>query len=165
MEEVVAELLIQKGLKLAVAESCTGGLIGHRLTNVPGSSAFFMGDFVTYSNEMKSELLGVSTNILREHGAVSEECVLAMAKGARARAGADVAVATSGVAGPEGGTPEHPVGTVCIALVADGVNAARRHQMRGNRDWIKLLTSQVALDWLRRHALGLPVAESALFRR
>jgi nicotinamide-nucleotide amidase len=114
---------------------------------------------------MKSDLLGVSNNILKEHGAVSEECVLAMATGARARAGADVAVATSGVAGPEGGTPDHPVGAVCVALVAEGVNAARRHQMRGNRDWIKLLTSQVALDWLRRYVLGLPVAESALFRR
>jgi nicotinamide-nucleotide amidase len=165
MEEVVAELLTQKRMMLAVAESCTGGLIGHRLTNVPGSSAFFIGDFVTYSNDMKSELLGVSKNTLREYGAVSEQCVLEMAAGARARAGADVAVATSGVAGPEGGTPEHPVGTVCIALVGDGVKAARRHQMRGARDWIKLLTSQVALDWLRRHALGLPVGESAQFRR
>jgi nicotinamide-nucleotide amidase len=165
MEEVVAELLTQKRLKLAVAESCTGGLIGHRLTNIPGSSAFFVGDFVTYSNEMKAELLGVSRNTLKDHGAVSEQCVLEMAAGARDRADADVAIATSGVAGPEGGTPEHPVGTVCIALVADGVKAARRHQMRGARDWIKLLTSQVALDWLRRHALGLPVGESALFRR
>jgi nicotinamide-nucleotide amidase len=165
MEEVVAELLTQRRLKLAVAESCTGGLIGHRLTNVPGSSAFFVGDFVTYSNEMKSELLGVNEKTLRDFGAVSEQCVLEMAAGARSRAAADVAIATSGVAGPEGGTPEHPVGTVCIALVADGVNVARRHQMRGARDWIKLLTSQVALDWLRRHALGLSLGESVLFRR
>jgi nicotinamide-nucleotide amidase len=165
MEEVVAELLTSKKLKLAVAESCTGGLIGHRLTNVPGSSAFFLGDFVTYSNEMKCELLGVGEKTLNDFGAVSEQCVLEMAAGARARSGADVAIATSGVAGPEGGTPQHPVGTVCLALVADGVNAARRHQMRGTRDWIKVLTSQVALDWLRRHALGLPLAESVLFRR
>jgi nicotinamide-nucleotide amidase len=165
MEEVVAELLTQKQVKLAVAESCTGGLIGHRLTNVPGSSSFFVGDFVTYSNELKCELLGVSKNTLRDYGAVSEQCVLEMAAGAKVRADADVAIATSGVAGPEGGTPEHPVGTVCIALVADGINTARRHQMRGTRDWIKLLTSQVALDWLRRHALGLPLGESSLFRR
>jgi nicotinamide-nucleotide amidase len=165
MEEVVAELLTQKRLKLAVAESCTGGLIGHRLTNVPGSSAFFVGDFVTYSNQMKSEVLGVTNSTLHDHGAVSEQCVLEMAAGARTRADADVAVATSGVAGPEGGTPEHPIGTVCIALVADGVKVARRHQMRGARDWIKLLTSQVALDWLRRYALGLPISESVLFRR
>ena len=165
MEEVVAELLTQKRLKLAIAESCTGGLIGHRLTNVPGSSAFFLGDLVTYSNEMKSKLLGVSQNTLRDYGAVSEQCVLEMAAGARTRAAADIAIATSGVAGPEGGTPEHPIGTVCIALVADGVNTARRHQMRGTRDWIKVLTSQVALDWIRRHALGLPLGESVLFRR
>jgi len=165
MEEVVAELFTTRQLKLAVAESCTGGLIGHRLTNVPGSSAFFLVDFVTYSNQMKSELLGVTEQTLSEFGAVSEQCVLEMAAGARMRSGADVAIATSGVAGPEGGTPQHPVGTVCIALAAEGVNAARRHQMRGTRDWIKVLTSQVALDWLRRYALGLPLGESVLFRR
>jgi nicotinamide-nucleotide amidase len=165
MEEVVAELFTTRQLKLAVAESCTGGLIGHRLTNVPGSSAFFLVDFVTYSNQIKSELLGVTEQTLSEFGAVSEQCVLEMAAGARMRSGADVAIATSGVAGPEGGTPQHPVGTVCIALAAEGVNAARRHQMRGTRDWIKVLTSQVALDWLRRYALGLPLGESVLFRR
>ncbi len=165
MEEVVAELLTRNRLRLAIAESCTGGLIGHRLTNVPGSSAFLIGDLVTYSNQMKIDLLGVSPDTLREHGAVSEQCVLEMAAGARARTQADVAVATSGVAGPDGGTPEHPVGTVCIGLVAEGVSTARRHQMRGTRDWIKLLTSQVALDWLRRYALGLPLGESVLFRR
>jgi nicotinamide-nucleotide amidase len=165
MEEVVAELLTRKRLTLAIAESCTGGLIGHRLTNVPGCSAFLLGDLVTYSNQMKIDVLGVNPNTLRDHGAVSEQCVLEMAAGARVRAGADVAVATSGVAGPGGGTPEHPVGTVCIGLVAEGVSVARRHQMRGTRDWIKLLTSQVALDWLRRYALGLPVGESVLFRR
>jgi nicotinamide-nucleotide amidase len=165
MEEVVAELLTEKRLKLAVAESCTGGLIGHRLTNVPGSSAFFVGDFVTYANEMKCEILGVSEKTLKDFGAVSEQCVLEMAAGARRRAGADIGVATSGVAGPEGGTPQHPVGTVCVGMVADGVSMARQHQMRGARDWIKLLTSQVALDWLRRYTLGLPVGESMLFRR
>jgi nicotinamide-nucleotide amidase len=165
MEEVVADLLAEKQLKLAVAESCTGGLIGHRITNIPGSSRFFVGDFVTYSNELKRQVLDVSEKTLAEHGAVSEQCVVEMAAGARSRAGADVAIATSGVAGPEGGTPEHPVGTVCIALVAEGVSASRRYQMRGTRDWIKLLTSQVALDWIRRHALGLPIGESVLFRR
>jgi len=114
---------------------------------------------------MKCDLLGVSEQTLKEFGAVSEQCVLEMAAGARERAAADVAISTSGVAGPEGGTPQHPVGTVCIALVADGVTASRRQQMRGTRDWIKTLTSQVALDWLRRYALGLPLAESVLFRR
>jgi nicotinamide-nucleotide amidase len=89
-----------------------------------------------------------------------------MAAGARERSGADVAVATSGIAGPDGGTPDKPVGTVCVALVGDGVKAARQYNlMRGTRDWIKLLASQVALDWVRRYALGLPVGEATLFRR
>jgi nicotinamide-nucleotide amidase len=165
MELVVAQLLTERKFKLAVAESCTGGLIGHRLTNVAGSSKFFQGDFVTYSNDLKTGLLGVREETLKQHGAVSEQCVLEMAAGARERGGADVAIATSGVAGPDGGTPEHPVGTVCIGLVGDGTRAARRYQLRGNRDWIKILTAQVALDWLRRYALGLPLGESTLFRR
>jgi nicotinamide-nucleotide amidase len=165
MEEVVANLMVEHGYKLAVAESCTGGLIGHRLTNVPGSSRFFIGDFVTYSNELKMEELGVRPQTLKDHGAVSEECVLEMAAGARKRTGADLAIATSGVAGPDGGTASHPVGTVCIGLVGGEMQTSRRYQLRGTRDWIKLLTSQVALDWLRRFALGLPIGESALFRR
>ena len=166
MEEVVAQLLTERKIKLAVAESCTGGLIGHRLTNVPGSSKFFLGDFVTYSNELKTGILGVREETLKQHGAVSEQCVLEMAAGARERAGADLAIATSGVAGPDGGTAEHPVGTVCVGLVgSNGTQAARRYQLRGNRDWIKILTGQVALDWLRRYALGLPIGESTLFRR
>lgn len=165
MEQVVALLFTEMQLKLSVAESCTGGLIGHRLTNIPGSSRFFLGDLVTYSNELKQDLLGVRDETLKEHGAVSEECVLEMAAGARERTGANVAIATSGIAGPEGGTPDRPVGTVCVALVGDRGKAARRYQMRGARDWIKLLTSQVALDWLRRYALELPLGESTLFRR
>jgi len=165
MEEVVAQLLIHHHLKLAVAESCTGGLIGHRLTNVPGSSKFLLADLVTYSNEMKQELLGVTEATLKAHGAVSEECVREMAAGARKRAGADVGIATSGIAGPDGGTPDKPVGTVCIALDSDDVKTSRRYQMRGTRDWVKLLGSQVALDWLRRYALRIPIEESQLFRR
>ncbi|MGH7934915.1 MAG: competence/damage-inducible protein A [Candidatus Binataceae bacterium] len=166
MEDVVARLLTEKKLTLVVAESCTGGLIGHRLTNVPGSSHFFKGDFVTYSNDLKMSLLGVREETLKQHGAVSEQCVLEMAAGARERADADLAIATSGVAGPDGGTADHPVGTVCLALAArDGVSASRRYQFRGTRDWVKLLTSQVALDWLRRYALGIPLGESIVFRR
>jgi nicotinamide-nucleotide amidase len=165
MEQVVGDLLTEKRLTLAVSESCTGGLIGHRLTNIPGSSRYFLGDLVTYSNGLKHDLLGVRESTLNEHGAVSEQCVLEMAAGARERTGADVAIATSGVAGPDGGTADNPVGTVCLALVANGIAASRRYQMRGTRDWVKLLTSQVALDWLRRFALGLPLGESTLFRR
>lgn len=164
MEEVVGQLFTKRGLKLAVAESCTGGLIGHRLTNVPGSSRYLKADFVTYSNDMKSSVLDVSADTLEKHGAVSEDCVREMAAGARKRAGVDVAIATSGIAGPEGGTPDKPVGTVCVALNSDNLRVSRRYQMRGTRDWVKLLTSQVALDWLRRYALDLPIAESQLFR-
>ncbi len=165
MEEVVGRLLTEKNLTLAIAESCTGGLVGHRITNIPGSSKFLLGDLVTYSNQMKVDLLGVSAATLEKFGAVSEECVREMASGARQRVGASVAVATSGVAGPDGGTPDKPVGTVCIALDANGLSESRRYQMRGTRDWVKLLASQVALDWIRRHALGLPISESATFRR
>ena len=165
MEEVVGRLLIEKKLKLAVAESCTGGLIGHRITNIPGCSQYFVGDLVTYSNDVKSGVLGVSEETLKAHGAVSEECVREMAAGVRKRTGANVSVATSGIAGPDGGTPDKPVGTVCIALSADDQSFTRRYQFRGTRDWIKLITSQVALDWLRRYALGLPIADSTLFRR
>ncbi len=165
MEEVVGRLLIEKKLTLAVAESCTGGLIGHRITNIPGCSQYFVGDLVTYSNDVKSGVLGVSEETLKAHGAVSEECVREMAAGVRERTGASVSVATSGIAGPDGGTPDKPVGTVCIALSADDQSFTRRYQFRGTRDWIKLITSQVALDWLRRYALGLPIADSTLFRR
>jgi nicotinamide-nucleotide amidase len=165
MEEVVAQLLTKHGIKLAVAESCTGGLIGHRLTNVPGSSKFLLADLVTYSNEMKQSLLGVTDGTLAMHGAVSEECVREMAAGVRKRVGADVGIATSGIAGPDGGTPDKPVGTVCIALDSEDVKTSRRYQMRGTRDWVKLLGSQVALDWMRRYALKMPIEESQLFRR
>jgi len=165
MEEVVAQLLIHHNIKLGVAESCTGGLIGHRLTNVPGSSKFLLADLVTYSNEMKQALLGVTDATLNTHGAVSEECVREMAAGVRKRVGADVGIATSGIAGPDGGTPDKPVGTVCIALDSNDVKTSRRYQMRGTRDWVKLLGSQVALDWLRRYALKIPIEESQLFRR
>ncbi len=165
MEETVGKLLSEKKLTLAVAESCTGGLIGHRITNIPGSSNYLIADLVTYSNEMKQDLLGVAPETLAKFGAVSEECVREMAAGARKRTGASIAVATSGVAGPDGGTPDKPVGTVCIGFSAGGISESRRYQLRGTRDWIKLLTSQVALDWIRRYTLGLPIAESALFRR
>ncbi len=165
MEETVGRLFIERKLTMAVAESCTGGLIGHRITNVPGCSQYFKGDLVTYTYDVKEGVLGVSEETLKTHGAVSEECVREMAAGVRRRTGANVSVATSGIAGPDGGTPDKPVGTVCIALSADDQSFTRRYQFRGTRDWIKLITSQVALDWLRRYALGLPIADSTLFRR
>lgn len=164
MEAATGAALRARGATLAVAESCSGGLVGHRVTEVPGCSAYFLADYVTYSNGAKKDVLGVRPETLQEFGAVSEETVREMAEGARKRSGASVAVATSGVAGPDGGSEKTPVGTVCFALAADGVLVSRRHQLWGTRDWVKLLTSQLALDWVRRWALGLPVVESG-FRR
>ena len=164
MEETVGALLRERGLTVATAESCTGGLVAHRLTNVPGSSAYLLGGIVAYANEPKRRLLGVGAATLEAHGAVSEETAVEMAAGARRALGADVAVSTTGVAGPDGGTAEKPVGTVCLGLASAAETVAARYQLWGTRDWVKLLASQVALEWVRRHLLGLPVRELALFR-
>jgi nicotinamide-nucleotide amidase len=159
MEKEVGRLLSERGLTVGFAESCTGGLVGHRLTNVPGSSAYFHGSVAAYANAVKESVLGVPTALLARHGAVSEEVATAMAEGARRALAVDVAVATTGVAGPDGGTPEKPVGTVCIGIAAESGASARRYQLWGNREWVKLLASQIALDWVRRHVLGLPPLE------
>jgi PncC family amidohydrolase len=131
---------------------------------VAGASNYLIADLVTYSNESKMKFLGVREETLKQHGAVSEQCVTEMAAGVREATGASIGLATTGIAGPGGGTPEKPVGTVWIALVADGFKASRSYRMWGTRDWIKTLASQVALDWIRRYLLGLPMGEG-LFRR
>jgi nicotinamide-nucleotide amidase len=160
MEIVVGELLRARALTVAFAESCTGGLVAHRLTNVPGSSAYFVGGINAYANGAKESLLGVPARTLTAHGAVSEEVAGAMAEGARRALGSDIAVGVTGVAGPDGGTPEKPVGLVCFGLAAVGApTVTRRYQLWGNREWVKLLSSQIALDWVRRHVLGLPLLE------
>jgi nicotinamide-nucleotide amidase len=160
MERVVGELLAARGVTVAFAESCTGGLVSHRLTNVPGSSAYFRGGINAYANEVKEKLLGVPAAMLAAHGAVSEEVAGAMAEGARRAVGTDVGVGVTGIAGPDGGTNEKPVGTVCFGLAAEGhPTVTRRYQLWGNREWVKLLSSQIALDWVRRHLLGLPLLE------
>jgi nicotinamide-nucleotide amidase len=165
MEEAVGQALRERGLRLALAESCTGGLVAHRVTNVPGSSAYFLGAIGAYADGAKQSLLGVPATTLERHGAVNEETACAMANGARRAFGADVAVATTGIAGPDGGTADKPVGLVCFALAsADGVRGAT-HQLWGTRDWVKLLASQLALDMIRRHALGLGPHDPTLFRR
>lgn len=165
MEGVVNALLLQRGWKVATAESCTGGLVAERITNVPGSSRVFAGSFVAYTPRTKRSMLGVRAETLDRHGAVSDETVKEMAEGARRAAGADLAVAVTGVAGPDGGTDENPVGTVYVGLAAEGVLASRRYKLWGSRDWIRLLSSQIALDWVRRHALGRRPEESLLIRR
>jgi len=164
LEETVGTLLRERGLTVATAESCTGGLVAHRLTNVPGSSAYVRGGVVAYANDAKQRLLGVASTTLAAHGAVSEEAAAEMAAGARQSLGADIAVSTTGIAGPDGGTPEKPVGTVCLGLASADETLAARYQFWGTRDWVKLLASQVALEWIRRHVLGLPVRELPLFR-
>ncbi len=160
MERVVGELLAERRLTVSFGESCTGGLVAHRLTNVPGCSTYYRGAINAYANEAKERLLGVPSALLATHGAVSEEVAGAMAEGARRAFGTDVAVGVTGIAGPDGGTAEKPVGTVCFGLAADGhATVTRRYQLWGNREWVKLLSSQIALDWVRRHLLGAPLLE------
>jgi nicotinamide-nucleotide amidase len=150
LEQVVGQHLLEAKLTLAVAESCTGGLLGHRLTSVPGSSAYFDRGVLVYSNQAKQDLLGVPEAILREHGAVSAPCAEAMARG-MARIGAtDCALAVTGIAGPAGGTPTKPVGTVFIGLAVGDHVAARGFLFQGDRASIKWQSAQMALDWLRR---------------
>ena len=152
--ETKIDLLRQRGLKLAVAESCTGGLIGHRITNVPGSSDYFNGGVIAYAYEAKVNLLGVSWNTLKAYGAVSRETVLEMAAGARRSLEADIAVSVSGIAGPGGGTPDKPVGTVWVGLAAPEGKWARVFHFPGDREQNKAAASEAALalllDYLER---------------
>jgi nicotinamide-nucleotide amidase len=154
LEQAVARGLRARHLTVATAESCTGGLVGHRLTNLPGSSAWFERGVVVYSNRAKQELLGVSEAILREHGAVSAPCAEAMARGICARAQTACGVAITGIAGPDGGTPTKPVGTVFIAVAVEGKVTSRRFRFAGDRAAVKWQSAQMALDMLRRQLGG-----------
>ncbi|MGH7623557.1 MAG: nicotinamide-nucleotide amidohydrolase family protein, partial [Gemmatimonadaceae bacterium] len=147
---VVLDACRTRGLTIAVAESCTGGLLGARLTAVPGSSDVVLGGVIAYSNSMKRELLGVQEESLREHGAVSEPVVREMAAGARRITGATVGLAITGVAGPSGGTPDKPVGTVWIAADVDGEVEARLHKLWGDRDEIRQRAAQWTMELLRQ---------------
>ncbi len=153
LEEVVVSLLTAAGKTVAVAESCTGGLIAHRLTNVSGASKVFLTGYVTYSNESKIKLLGVREETLAAHGAVSEQVCREMAEGGRQRSGADFALATTGIAGPTGGTPEKPVGLVYLALATPTQTLVQRHMLLFDRETFKFFASQNALDMLRRELL------------
>jgi nicotinamide-nucleotide amidase len=164
LAQIVAELLIQKGLTLALAESCTGGLVASRLTDVPGSSSFLVQSVVAYANEAKRRELGVSAQDLEAFGAVSEPVARRMAEGLRARAGADLALATTGIAGPGGATEDKPVGTVYLALADLHGTVARRYQLVLDRERNRELTSQLVLDWIRRRLLGLEVGTEAFPR-
>jgi PncC family amidohydrolase len=151
LEQIVGQLLTEQGLTIAVAESCTGGLIAHQLTNVPGSSTYFVGGVVAYSNQVKERVLGVSGETLSAYGAVSEECAREMARGARRIFGTDVAISSTGIAGPTGGTPQKPVGLVYVALSAQGLECCERHLWRGDRLENKRQTCEAALEMLRQY--------------
>lgn len=153
MEEVVGSLLLARQQTLALAESCTGGYISHRITRVAGSSAYYYGGAVTYSNEAKVLFLGVRQETLERHGAVSRETALEMSCGIRERTGASFGLGVTGVAGPSGGSPEKPVGTVWISLAGEHGHEARRFLFHGDRQQIIVASSQAALDWLRRSLL------------
>ena len=159
---VVLDLCRERGLTIGVAESCTGGLLGARLTAIAGSSDVVLGGVIAYSNGLKSALLDVSPALLAEHGAVSEPVVRAMAAGARAAAGSAIGVAITGIAGPGGGTEEKPVGTVWIASDLDGVVEARRLRLIGDRAEIRQRAAQAAMEMIRRRMLfGSALAEPA----
>jgi nicotinamide-nucleotide amidase len=150
MEEVVGGLLAERGLRIAVAESCTGGLLTSRLTDVPGSSRYVERAVVTYANEAKTGLLGVPEAMIAGHGAVSEPVAVAMATGVRTSANVEVGVGVTGIAGPGGGSPEKPVGTVAIAAIGPAMTRSRVFRFHGEREQIKFQASQAALDMVRR---------------
>ena len=151
MEIKVGELLRPLGLKLAVAESCTGGLVGHRITNVPGSSEYFLGGVTAYAYEAKVKLLGVSWDTLTRYGAVSRETVLEMARGARRALEADIGISVSGIAGPGGGMSEKPVGLTWIGLSASGFEEARSFVFPGDRLEVKEQAAEQALRLLTEY--------------
>jgi PncC family amidohydrolase len=151
LEVLIGRLLVQHGLTLAIAESCTGGLVSHRITNVSGSSTYFLGGVISYANEAKVHLLGVSPETLEKFGAVSSETVLAMARGVRGALSADIGISTSGIAGPTGGTPDKPVGTVWIGFSTATGEEARHFLFEGNRLTVKEQAAQAALHILLDH--------------
>lgn len=160
LEVIVGKLLVRRGLALAVAESCTGGLVSHRITDIPGSSAYYQGSVTSYSNEVKEGVLHVKCDTLERYGAVSEQTAREMAQGVRDVLYTDIGLAVTGIAGPDGGTPEKPVGLVYIALAApDGVWVERYEWKndRGdplNRRENKALSAEAVLDLLRRYLEG-----------
>jgi nicotinamide-nucleotide amidase len=161
IEAAVGELLRAQGATVCVAESCTGGMLGERFTNTPGSSDYFLGGFIVYAARMKSNLLGVELRLIEEHGVVSEQVAEAMAAAARRNTGASYALSITGIAGPDGGTSQTPVGTVCIGLASEGSTRARRLRFLGERERVRSLATTTALDMLRRELEQRSVARSA----
>ena len=156
LEVVVGDLLRERQMTIAVAESCTGGLLASRLTDVPGSSEYVDRGVVCYSNQSKTDLAGVPAALIREHGAVSEPVAQALAEGIRSRAGTNVGIGITGIAGPGGGSPDKPVGTVSVAVAVDEETRVRTFQFIGGRDMVKFQAAQSALNMARLILLGLP---------
>jgi nicotinamide-nucleotide amidase len=154
LETQIGPLLREKGLKIATAESFTGGLIGYRITSIPGSSDYYIGGVNAYAYEAKVALLGVSWDTLKRYGAVSREVVLEMARGARERLSADIAVSVSGIAGPGGGLPKKPVGTAWVGLAAQSGNWARLFHFPGNRQEVRDAGAEAALQMLFEYLQG-----------
>jgi len=154
-EEIVGRLLRRQGKTLSTAESCTGGYIAHKITEIAGSSDYYKGSVVAYSNEIKHKILGVSDDDLEKYGAVSEPVIRQMAEGVRRKFGTDYALATSGIAGPGGGTPEKPVGTVWIALATPERTVARKYRFGDHRHRNIFFSFQTALNMLRLELLGM----------
>jgi nicotinamide-nucleotide amidase len=155
LEEVIGKYLRNKKLTLAVAESCTGGYLGHRITNVPGSSEYFLQGVMAYSNQAKIDLLGVSPDKIENYGAVSSQVATDMAAGIRESSGADFGLSITGIAGPSGGTEDKPVGLVYTALAAAEKTIVKKNLFLGNRNAVKFQSSQKALDMLRRYLLSM----------
>jgi nicotinamide-nucleotide amidase len=150
---VIVKLLVQRNQTVAVAESCTGGLLANRITNVPGASAVFSAGYVCYANQAKIDMLDVDPQLIEKHGAVSEQVACVLAEHAHACARSDYALATTGVAGPSGGSPEKPVGTVYIAVAASGKTIAKKFFFPTDRETFKQIATQAALELLRRRLI------------
>lgn len=156
VEITIGNLLRARNLNLAVAESCTGGLVAHRITNIPGSSEYFLGGVVAYAYEAKVALLHVSWDTLRTYGAVSRETVIEMARGVRTALGANISVSVSGIAGPAGGMPDKPVGTTWIGLSTNDGDWARKYNWGGDREENKEASAEAALQFVLDYLNGKP---------
>lgn len=154
LETLLGPRLLHHKFTVAVAESCTGGLIGHRLTNVPGSSAYFLGGVIAYAYEVKEHVLGVSYEVLQTHGSVSGPCARAMAQGARQVLKADIGLSVTGIAGPGGGSPDKPVGLVWLALAAPRFETAKHFVWASDREGNKALSAEAALQLLLDYLEG-----------
>ena len=155
----LGQVCLARGLRLATVESCTGGLVGHLITETAGSSAWYVGGFVTYSDQLKRDLVGVPTEVLAAHGAVSAQTAVAMATGGRARTGAAIAGSVTGIAGPDGGSPDKPVGLTYVAVADAGGTEVRRHLWPGNRADNKRASAEAVLELILERMAARPDTE------